>query len=270
MELALQSASFEVNDGVARFTMRRPEALNALSPALREDFKMMLDHVEGNDDVKALIIAGEGRAFSAGGDVKRMNSYQDIPGVKARDSILNLHSWLERLHGLDCPVIASVGGLAYGGGFALALVADFVMASSTARFSAVFGRIGLIPDMALLHTLPRAVGSQRAKELMFTARSIGAQEAQALQLVLSVHAPDELDDAVNSFAARLAQGSKEAIGLTKRLVNRSMESDYRTMARMEADGQTLMFDTDFHREAVRRFVEKEPSLYNWDEMASDG
>jgi enoyl-CoA hydratase/carnithine racemase len=266
MTLELTDSRFELTGGVARFTMNRPQALNALSVPMREDFRRMLDFVEGNDAVGALIIAGEGRAFCAGGDVKRMQSYQDVPGIVARDQIRNLHTWLERLHGLDCPVIAAVNGLAYGGGFALALVTDFVMASTSARFSAVFGRLGLIPDMALLHTLPRAVGSQKAKELMYTARSIDVDEAQALGLVLSIHAPQELDAAVDEFAARLAKGSKAAMGLTKRLVNRSLESDYRTMASMEADGQTLMFDTDFHRDAVKRFVAKEPSVFNWDEM----
>lgn len=269
MELKLGDATFGLKDGVAHFTMNRPEALNALSEQMRTDFQTMLDFVEDNDEISVLVIAGEGRAFSAGGDVKRMQNRGDMPGHKSRDSVLALHAWLHRLHNLNCPVIAAVDGLAFGGGFALALVADFVIASTNAKFSAVFGRIGLIPDMALLYTLPRALGMQKAKELMYTARSIGVQEAQSLGLVLSVHSPEELPGAVDSFARRLAKGSKSAIGLTKQLINRSLESDYHTMARYEADGQALMFDTSFHREAVGRFVAREPSLFNWDEL-SDG
>jgi enoyl-CoA hydratase/carnithine racemase len=267
MTLELKDATFELNDGVARFTLNRPEALNALSEQMRVDFRAMLDFVERNDEVSVLIIGGEGRAFCAGGDVKRMQARQGTtPGYKSRDSVLEMHGWLQRLHNLDCPVIAAVNGLAFGGGFALALVADFVIASTNAKFSSVFGRIGLIPDMALLYTLPRLLGMQKAKEIMYTARSIGVQEAQALGLVLAVHAPEALDDEVDAFARRLAKGSKAAMGVTKQLVNRSLESDYQTMARYEADGQALMFDTDFHREAVDRFVGKQPSRYNWDEL----
>jgi len=268
MTLELKDATFELDNGVARFMMNRPEALNALSENMRADFRAMLDFVERNDDVSVLVIGGEGRAFCAGGDVKRMQGRQSsTPAYKSRDGVLELHGWLQRLHNLDCPVIAAVNGLAFGGGFALALVADFVIASTNAKFSAVFGRIGLIPDMALLYTLPRILGMQKAKELMYTARSIGVQEAQALGLVLSVHAPGELDEAVDAFARRLAKGSKAAMGVTKQLVNRSLESDYQTMARYEADGQALMFDTAFHRDAVERFVNKQPSRYNWDEFA---
>ncbi|MEM7408459.1 MAG: enoyl-CoA hydratase/isomerase family protein [Pseudomonadota bacterium] len=259
-------ASFSVEAGIARFTMNRPDVLNALTDGMKTDFNAMLDAVHGNSEVKVLVLAANGRAFCAGGDVKSMGA-DGQPPAAFRDRVLDMHAWLKPLYNLDCPVVAAVDGLAYGGGMALALAADFVLASERARFSAVFGRIGLIPDMALLYTLPRLVGTQRAKELMYTARSVDADEALQLGLVLSVHAPADLPAAVDAFAARLAKGSKQAIGITKQLVNRSHTSDYDTMAELEASGQALMHETEFHREAVRRFVAKEPSLYNWDEMS---
>lgn len=260
-----QDALFEIEAGVARFTMNCPEKLNAITAALKADFAAMLDEVEGNPAVRVLIITGSGRAFSAGGDVKSMGSSGQPPHV-FRDRLQSMHAWLKRLHNLDCPVIAEVNGLAYGGGLALAMAADFALCSSTAKFCAVFGRIGLVPDMALLYTLPRAIGTQRAKELMYTARSFSAEEAHELGIVLSVHSENELREAVDSLAGRLARGSREAIGITKRLVNRSTESDYDTMAELEANGQAMAHETEFHKEAVRRFGAKEPSLYNWDEM----
>ncbi|MEM7253828.1 MAG: enoyl-CoA hydratase/isomerase family protein [Pseudomonadota bacterium] len=265
MSLSLNESTLEVDDHVARFTLRRPDVLNALTTGITQDFMTMVEHIEGNDAIKALVIAAEGRAFSAGGNVKSMQS-NEAPPHQFRDRVRDMHGWLQRLYNLDCPVVAAVDGLAYGGGFALALAADFVIASNQARFSAVFGRIGLIPDMALLYTLPRAVGTQRAKELMYTARSVGAEEAQALGLVLDVVPSDELMAHVDQFAKRLACGSKEAIGLTKQLVNRSFQSDYATMAELEANGQAMMHETEFHRDAVRRFVNKEPARYNWDEF----
>jgi 2-(1,2-epoxy-1,2-dihydrophenyl)acetyl-CoA isomerase len=264
-----KDAKFTVADGIARFHMNRPDLLNALTEELRIDFRAMLDIVEADPSIRVLVLSGEGRAFSAGGNVKGMASRESAPPSGFRDRVRTLHLWLKRLVELRCPVIAKVDGLAFGGGFALTLAADLVFASSTARFSAVFGRIGLIPDMALLYTLPRVVGRQRAKELMFTARSIDAQEANALGIVLEVCDPQTLDARVDGFAKGLASGSTEAMALTKQLLNRAHETDYDTMAELEANGQAMMVSTDFHREAVRRFVAKETPLFNWDTMTHD-
>jgi len=267
MSAAYTDATFAIDDnGVALFTMNRPDVLNALTDELKADYVRMLDTVQSNDAVKALIIAGNGRAFSAGGNVKAMGDPERSKPVNGRSRILQLHDWFERLHNLDCPVIAAVDGMAFGGGFAVALQADFILASEGAKFSSVFGRIGLVPDMAVLYALPRAVGMQKAKELMFTARSITAREAEAMDLLYAIHPQQDLLPAAYALAGRLAQGSKHAIGVTKKIVNRSFQSDYATMAEMEAAAQAIMFTTDYHQEAVRRFQGKEPPMYNWDAM----
>ncbi len=267
MSAAYTDATFAIDDnGVALFTMNRPDVLNALTDELKADYVRMLDTVQSNDAVKALIIAGNGRAFSAGGNVKAMGDPERSKPVNGRSRILQLHDWFERLHNLDCPVIAAVDGMAFGGGFAVALQADFILASEGAKFSSVFGRIGLVPDMAVLYALPRAVGMQKAKELMFTARSITAREAEAMDLLYAIHPQQDLLPAAHALAGRLAQGSKHAIGVTKKIVNRSFQSDYATMAEMEAAAQAIMFTTDYHQEAVRRFQGKEPPMYNWDAM----
>lgn len=267
MAPTFQSARLDIaNTGVATFTLNRPKALNALSPDLKEDFQTMVDFVDGNADIKALILTGEGRAFCAGGDVKGMtNRLADGPGA-SRQGILEVHGWLQRLHNIDCAVIAAVDGLAFGGGFSLALVADFVFASPKAKFCSVFSRIGLMPDMALAYTLPRVVGAAMAKDLMFTGRSISAREAKELGIVHSIIEEGDVLTAAQDYAARIAIGPKTAVALSKRLVNKTFQSNYNDIADAEADGQTLLFNSDFAQEAVRRFVEKEPPLYNWDTM----
>jgi 2-(1,2-epoxy-1,2-dihydrophenyl)acetyl-CoA isomerase len=271
MAHSYKDAVFEINDGVAEFTMNRPDVLNALTEDLRRDYRAMLDTVQGNDDVRALILRGEGRAFSAGGDVKgmgeRMNSKVQL--AKTRDHLIGMHDWLERLYNLDCPVIAAVDGLAFGGGFSLALISDFVLCTPRAKFSAVFGRIGLVPDMGVVYTLPRVVGLPKAKDIMYTARTVEADEALALGIVHSIHEPDALLPSARDFAARLARGSKAAIAATKRMANKSAQASYRDVAEWEADAQAVMFSTDFNHEAVRRFLAKEDPLYNWDKMAGE-
>lgn len=263
--MQLRQSTYALQDGIATFTLNRPEARNALSAEMRLDFTDLVAEVDGNDDVKVLVVTGAGGVFCAGGDTKAMAAGLG-DSMTRRRRIDDLHAWLERFYDLDCPVIAAVDGPAFGGGFSLALVCDFVLAANRARFCSVFGRIGLAPDMALALTLPRIVGMQRAKELMYTGRSIDAVEALDLGLVLSVHEPDALMDAAYDLAGRLAQGSKSAIAATKRLAQRGFSGDYRDMAEMEAGTQPMLFDTDFHREAIRRFAEKQPPLYDWDRM----
>jgi 2-(1,2-epoxy-1,2-dihydrophenyl)acetyl-CoA isomerase len=254
-------------DGVATFTMARPDALNAMSLDLKDDFETMVRFVDGNEAVKALVITGEGRAFCAGGDVKNMtNRLDDGPGP-ARQSILDVHIWLERLLNIDCPVIAAVNGLAFGGGFSVALMADLVFAAPNARFCAVFARIGLMPDMGLAYTLPRAVGPALAKDLMFTGRSVSAAEGKAMGFVHTVVADGaDVVAAAQAYAGKLAQGPKTAAALTKRLVNKTFQASYGDIATAEADGQTLLFSSGFSKESIRRFLDKEPALYNWDQM----
>lgn len=265
---AFKCARLEIADnGVATFTMARPEALNALSIDLRNDFRRMVDFVDGNEAVKALVLTGEGRAFCAGGDVKNMTNRLDKGPGPARQGILDVHIWLERLLNIDCPVIAAVNGLAFGGGFSIALMADLVFAAPNARFCAVFARIGLMPDMGLAYTLPRAVGSSLAKDLMFTGRSITADEAKAMGIVHTVVEEDrDVLATAQAYAAKLAQGPKTAVALTKRLVNKTFQASYGDIAAAEADGQTLLFGSAFSKESIRRFLDKEPALFNWDQM----
>ena len=258
------------NTGVATFTLDRTEALNALSPNMKADCQAMVDFVDGNEDIKALVLTGEGRAFCAGGDVKGMTDRLANGPGPSRQGIYEVHAWLQRLHNIDCAVVAAVDGLAFGGGFSLALAADLVFASPKAKFCSVFSRIGLMPDMALAYTLPRVVGSTMAKDLMFTGRSITAEEAKELGIVHSIIEDGDVLSAAQDYAARIAQGPKTAVALSKRLVNKTFQSNYGDIADAEADGQTLLFTSDFAQEAVRRFVGKEPPLYNWDMMDKDG
>ncbi len=254
-------------NGVATFTMARPDALNAISIDLRNDFHRMVEFADGNEAIKALVLTGEGRAFCAGGDVTNMTNRLDSGPGAARQSILDVHVWLERLLNIDCPVISAVNGLAFGGGFSVALMADLVFAAPNARFCAVFSRIGLMPDMGLAYTLPRAVGPSMAKDLMFTGRSVSAAEGKELGFVHTVTAEGEdVVTAAQHYAGKLAQGPKTSVALTKRLVNKTFQSNYTDIAAAEADGQTLLFGSQFSQEAIRRFLGKEPALYNWDQM----
>lgn len=255
---------------VAVFSHRNGAARNALSEPLRLDYADMVEQISWRRDTRALIITGSDGSFCAGGDLRAMSDRFESadPEVNSPDAtrrrIDKAQDWLRRLRDLDLPVIAAVDGAAYGAGFCLALQADFILASSRANFCLSFVKVGCLPDYGAFHTLPRWVGMARAKELMITGRRVGAQEAQAMGLVLAIHEPQNLLAQALALASRVACGPREAIALTRKLLNQSFETDYATLATLEAAAQAVCMASPWHREAVAGFLAGEPPRYDWD------
>jgi 2-(1,2-epoxy-1,2-dihydrophenyl)acetyl-CoA isomerase len=266
----LRESRFTIADGIAELSHQRHAVRNALSIAMIEDYNDVLDRVEGDRTIRVLILTGSGGSFCAGGDIKSMRDRLSSadPELSSPDYMRRRLDFsqrmLMRLRELDVPVIAAVDGAAYGAGFGLALQSDFLLASARAAFCMSFARIGAVPDYGVFHTLPRIVGMARAKEMTMTARRIPAEEGLALGFVHAVYAPDDLLPQAHAFARRLREGPREALGLTKRLLNRSYETDYATLATLEACAQAVCLNTPYHAQAAARFVSGEPALYDWD------
>lgn len=254
--------AYEVRDEVAVITLSRPQARNALDVAMRRELADLVNEVRDDPQVRALILTGAGGVFCAGGDMRGLG--EERTSAQSKKRISDLHVWLPELVNMEKPVIAAVDGPAFGGGMNLALAADFILASDRARFSQVFGRLGLVPDLAGLYLLPRLVGLQRAKELVFSARVIDAQEARTLGIVHDVVPADALGEAAFALARRFCAASTLAIGLAKTILNQSFHLDQRAMAELEAMAQALCMDSPYHREAVRRFLDKKPALFDWE------
>lgn len=252
-----ETLNCDINDGIALLTLNRPQARNALDEVMRRELPQVLQHLRENEDVRVLVLHGAGGNFCAGGDLRAMSA-KARTAFQSRQRIHALHEWLPGLTNFEKPVIAAVDGAAFGGGFSLALAADFILATPQARFCQVFARIGLVPDMAAMYMLPRIVGLQRAKELMFSARVLPAEEALALGIVYALHEPDDLLAQALALAQRFTTASPMAIGLTKNILNQSFHLDQRTVAEMESHAQGLCMDSEYHREAVRRFLAREP------------
>jgi len=270
-------ATFEVEEKVATLTLNRPEARNALSPEMRRDIDAAIDRVkeEAGTGIRALIVTGAGGAFCAGGDVKAMHARSTLgdgkpaansgPSAHAgRAGMRMAHTRLIELMNLEVPVIMAVDGPAAGGGCNLALAGDFVLASERAVFIQSFVRIGLVPDWNGLFILPRLVGLQKAKELMFTGRKVRAAEAKELGLVHSVHKPEALMPAARKMARKFTRAPTAAIGMMKNLLNQSFHLDPKTMLEFEALAQGTARLEPYHVEAVARFSKKEPALFDWD------
>jgi enoyl-CoA hydratase/carnithine racemase len=247
----------------AVLTMNRPQQRNALDPALRDAFAAAIAEVRDDPSVRAVVLTGAGGHFCAGGDVKAMvpTAGQD-PVFGGRERLRRLDRWFDELVDLEKPVIAAVDGVAFGAGLSLALAADFVLASPRARFCSVFARLGFVPDAGGMYLLPRAIGLARAKEMVFSARVVEAPEALAIGLVQQVCEGDVLEAAV-AYAGRFQAAPTAAIGIAKGIMNHAFESDRRQVYAQEALAQALCLQSEFHREAARRFVAKEPPLYQW-------
>ncbi|MGB3071591.1 MAG: enoyl-CoA hydratase/isomerase family protein [Ottowia sp.] len=248
-----------VGEQVAVVTLNRPQTRNALDMPMREELAVVAEHLRTADDVRAVVITGAGGSFCAGGDLNSMGEKRS--GPQSRKRVAELHSWFSKFANLELPLVAAVDGPAFGGGFNLCLAADFILATPGARFSQVFARVGLVPDLSGLYLLPRMVGLQRAKELIFSARTIDAAEAQELGIVYQIVPSEHLRDSAIELARRLAQASLPAFGLAKTILNRSFESDPRTMAEMEALAQAIAMGTDEHLDAVARFRAKQPLAF---------
>lgn len=270
--IALRDARLVIHDGVAHFTHLRPERRNPMSLELRLDYVDMLDRVEGACDVRALVISGSGGAFCAGGDLKGMKDRAEQPDAAAhspdatRRRLLALHAWAVRLRNLEMPVIAAVDGAAVGAGMALALLADFVLASERAFFSMSFVKVGLLPDMAATYLLPRVVGMAAAKDLVLTGRRLAPGEAKAMGIVHSIHASASLDDEALRLARRFTAAPAQALGPAKRLLNASFETPYAALVELEASAQAVATTSAYHAQALQRFAGGEPLPFDWDRM----
>ena len=188
-----QTLSYEVEEHVGIVTFTRPKQRNPFSQEFKDDLLRLFRDLQYDREIRALIITGSDGVFSGGGDLKSLKANaKDRTADWDRRRLYQIHDWFQLLLNLEIPVIAAVDGVAYGGGFALALGADFILLSDRARLCCVFSRIGLVPDVGCMFTLPRIVGLQKAKELVFTNRPIFPDEAKQLGIAMDVHAPEKL------------------------------------------------------------------------------
>ncbi len=262
--MAFSALSLTLDEGVATLTLNRPEARNALSAGLKDELTAAAAQVAADAAVRAVVLTGAGGVFCAGGDLRGMEDVRAQMTVESwRGRMRAVQPLIRTLIELDKPLIAAVDGAAYGAGFSLALMADFVLASPRARFCLSFMRVGLVPDFGAMYSLPRVVGVQRAKELMLSAREVAADEALRLGIAMEVVPADGLLARAQALARSFAGASPLAVGLVKSEVGMALASDLRRLLQHEAEQQALCFETEAHRSAVRRFLNKEPAAFQF-------
>lgn len=253
---------FEVSDQVATITLNSPTKRNALEPAMREELAQVVERIRLDRSIRAVVLTGAAGHFCSGGDLKNIAA-AGLDNGGWLNRMQHLHGWLYNLLTLDRPVIAAVDGAAAGAGFSLAMAADFVLATPRAWFNLSFMKVGLVPDVGAFYTLPRIVGVQRAKELMLSARDVDAQEALRLGLVMELHEPDRLLARAHEMARSFVGASPTAVALIKRSLQDSLGGGLQPLLAAEANAQALAAGTAEHKEAIARFLNKQPPLFAW-------
>ncbi len=251
--MSYETILFDVKDGIASLTLNRPDVFNAFNEQLSTDVLDALKKTAKDKSIRVLIITGAGKAFCSGQDLK------SIAGTK-RSLSESIHKrynpMIRAIRNLPIPVICKLNGVAAGAGCSLALSCDMIIASELASLIEVFVNVGLVLDSGSSYFLPRLVGSARAFELSTLGSKVSAQQAADWGMVNRVVKPEELDEEVNKLAAHYAQAPTKAIGLMKKMLNKSFQSDLDTMLEYEAYCQEIAGRSEDYKEGVQAFVEK--------------
>ena len=241
-----------VDNGIGIVTISRPKAMNALNILFFKEMNEMLSEIEANDDVRVVIITGEGKAFVAGADIAEMC---DMTQKQGYDFSVFGQSIFDKIEKLSKPVIAAVNGFALGGGCELAMSCDFRIASSKAKFGQPEVNLGLTPGFAGTQRLSRLVGLADALLLLYTADMINAEEALRIKLVQKVIEPENLMEEAISMARKIASKGPEAVMLIKKVTRDGFNTDFASGSEIEAKAFSSLFEKE-GAEGMKAFLEK--------------
>ncbi len=256
-------------DGVLEVTLNRPDKLNAFNDAMHHAMSAALQRAETDDACRAVLLTGAGRGFCAGQDLSdRMGAAGGPPDLgRTLDTLYN--PMMRRLKALPKPVVAAVNGVAAGAGANIALACDIVLAAESARFIQAFVKIGLVPDSGGTWTLPRLVGSARARALALTGEPVTAQQAADWGMIWRAMPDTELMPAARALAAGLAKGPTFGLGLIKQALEAAESNDFSTQLDLERDLQRRAGFSPDYREGVSAFMEKRPARFTGEPPAGE-
>lgn len=265
--MSYEEILYDVADNIATITLHRPDKLNAFTNRMLKEMISAFDASDADDDVRAVIVTGSGRAFCAGADLSGGGETFAHGGsdVAARSGVVRDGGGLVALRIFESkkPVIGAINGAAVGVGVTMTLPMDIRLASDTAKFGFVFARRGIVPEAASSWFLPRLVGISQAAEWCYTGRMISAEEAREARLVRSVHAPDDLLPTAQSIAREIAENAAPvSVALSRQMLWRMLGADHPMQAhRVDSRAINSRGASDDAREGVMSFLEKRPARF---------
>ena len=245
---------FEIKNQVATLTLNRPEKYHSFVREMALDLQEKLDLCKNDNNIRAIVITGTGKAFCAGQDLGEAID----PNGPELQKIVNEHynPIIRQIRNIEKPIIAAVNGVAAGAGASIALCCDIIIAKEGAVFVQAFSKIGLVPDSGATFFLPRLIGFQKATALMMNADPITATEAERLGMIYKVVEESKFEDQIIAFSEKLAKMPTIGIGLTKKLLNQSMRNSLEKQLDEEEVAQTIAGKTNDYKEGVSAFLEK--------------
>ena len=253
---SFENLAFDVAEGIARLALNRPDAANAFNPAICRDLFDAAIACDERDDIRAVMLTGEGSMFSAGGDLKYFSAQGEKLGAALKEITGLLHAAISRMAHMDAPVVGAINGMAAGAGFSLAAACDIAIAGQSTRFTLAYTAAGLSPDGSSTWYLPRLIGLRRAKELMLTNRMLSADEACEMGVIDRVVPDDDLYDAAMEQAKIFAAGPTKAYGATKRLLQETWDAGLETQMDRETRSIGALTRTADAVEGIDGFVNK--------------
>ncbi len=248
----------EVQSAIATITFNRPDKRNAMSDDMRSEFIHALEHVSADKGIRALVLTGAGKGFCAGGDIAGMQTRMSAPtgeiAFNGWHRQQRVHHTQTLLHTMPKPTIAAVNGAASGLGADTALACDFLIGSEFANFSWSYINRGIIPDGGGMYFLPRRVGLSMAKQLIFTGRRVGVDEALSLGIVDRKTSAAELLADAQAWALELSKGSATALALSKTILNQTYEMSASQVFAQGSQAQGICYTSTEHRSAVLDFL----------------
>lgn len=249
---------YEVQDGVATVLLNRPERSNAFTMEMVDAWAAAYRDAQRDPDVRVVVVTGTGRGFCAGADLGQVDASHQTPLERKELLTGRVHAVALAAEDLDKPLVAAVNGAAIGAGMDMALMADIRLAARSARFSAGYVRLGIVPGNGGCYFLPRLIGAAKAMELLFTGDTVDADEAEQLGMVNHVHEDDELPEYTRDLARRIADGPPVALRMIKRAVRQSAGSDLRSALDLVSSHMAVAQSTEDAREGLQALREKRP------------
>lgn len=256
----MSSIQLKIENNIAYISLNRPEVFNSFNREMALQLQDVLDNCETNEEVRAIVLTGNGKAFCAGQDLKEVTSPELNPGFK---KILEEHynPIILKIRHIEKPIIAAVNGVAAGAGANIALACDVVLAHEKASFIQAFSLIGLIPDSGGTFFLPRLIGFQKASALAMLGDKISAEEAEKLGMIYKVIPEEQFGEDIQKIAVKLAQMPTKALGLIKQLFNQSLTNTLKSQLNLESKLQIEAAQTDDYAEGVSSFIEKRKPIF---------
>ena len=247
---------FSIDTHVAIIRLNRPAAANGINMQMAHELMLLGIECQENPDIRAVLLTGNGKMFSAGGDLKSFAAYGEQTTAKLHQLMSYMHAAITRFANGQAPFLVAVNGVAAGAGFSFACAADIAFAANTAKFTMAYTAAGLSPDGGASFYLPRLVGMRRAQELMLTNRLLSADEAKDWGIINDVIEADDLFEHALTQAKALAQGPTQAYASVKQLLVNSYQSSLEAQLELEANGMAAMSRTSDGKEGIEAFCQK--------------